>query len=34
MDKPLTEAQAKTFGLLLSLSALALIFGAIILIGS
>lgn len=34
MDKPLTEAQAKAFGLLISLSALGLIFGAIILIGS
>lgn len=34
MDKPLTEAQAKFFGLLISLGALALIFAAIIVIGS
>ena len=34
MDKPLTEAQAKAFGLLISLGALALIFGVIILVGS
>lgn len=34
MDKPLTEAQAKLFGLLISLGGLALIFGTIIVIGS
>lgn len=34
MDKPLTEAQAKAFGLLISLGTLALIFGAIIIVGA
>lgn len=34
MDKPLTEAQAKTFGLLISLGTIALIALTIVFIGA